>query len=155
LTVGGCSNPTVASIIQGHFTTKDSNHGRPVYKKESAPGSVSVLIYYWDERDGPNFSGWWFGPKVGGDQVWAYNNQRSSAAPPSSGWRVPWDGPVAAAAAEAAAAGTGVNFVAILVATRAVTLGSLQILHPRGPGARMTTAGWSGRTTTAGDRSRF
>jgi len=92
LTVGGCSNPTVASIIQGHFTTKDSNHGRPVYKKESAPGSVSVLIYYWDERDGPNFSGWWFGPKVGGDQVWAYNNQRSSAAPPSSGWRVPWDG---------------------------------------------------------------
>ena len=23
-----------------------------------------VLIYYWDERDGPNFHGWWFGPKA-------------------------------------------------------------------------------------------
>lgn len=25
---------------------------------------LEVLIYYWDERDGPNFHGWWFGPKV-------------------------------------------------------------------------------------------
>ena len=25
---------------------------------------VTVLIYYWDERDGPNFNGWWIGPKA-------------------------------------------------------------------------------------------
>ena len=35
-----------------------------------------MLIYYWDERDGPNFTGWWFGPKVGGDQVWSHAENR-------------------------------------------------------------------------------
>ena len=55
--------------------------------------TLDVLIYFWDERDGANFCGWWFGPKVGGDQVWAYNSERS-ATPPSSGWRVPYDGSV-------------------------------------------------------------
>merc|ERR1712151_1173311 len=37
--------------------------------------------------------GWWFGPKVGGDQVWAYNGNKGAPAPPTSGWHVPWDGP--------------------------------------------------------------
>ena len=27
-------------------------------------------LYYWDDRDGVAFSGWWFGPKIGGDQAW-------------------------------------------------------------------------------------
>jgi len=70
------------------------NHGKPVYKKDgAAAGNVSVLMYYWDDRDGPTFSGWWFGPKVGGDQVWAYNGNKASPVPPPSGWKVPWDGP--------------------------------------------------------------
>ena len=70
-----------------------SNHGKPFYKKKGPQGSVSVFIYFWDDRDGASFSGWWFGPKVGGDQVWAYNGSKSSAMPPLSGWKVPWDGP--------------------------------------------------------------
>jgi len=52
------------------------------------------MLYYWDERDGPNFCGWWFGPKVGGDQVWAYHPSRQSLTPPTKGWKVPYDGPV-------------------------------------------------------------
>mmetsp|Transcript_80530 Transcript_80530/g.193155 ORF Transcript_80530/g.193155 Transcript_80530/m.193155 type:complete len:839 (-) Transcript_80530:110-2626(-) len=52
------------------------------------------MLYYWDERDGPNFAGWWFGPKVGGDQVWAYHNSRAAQTPPLRGWKVPYDGPV-------------------------------------------------------------
>jgi len=43
--------------------------------------------------DGPTFNGWWFGPRVGGDQVWAYNPDKSSQQPPTTGWKVPWDGP--------------------------------------------------------------
>ena len=72
------------------------NHGRPVYKKNEVVANnptLDVLIYFWDERDGANFCGWWFGPKVGGDQVWAYNSERS-ATPPATGWRVPYDGAV-------------------------------------------------------------
>eukprot|EP00434_Breviolum_minutum_P029550 symbB.v1.2.026127.t1/scaffold2587.1/size76604/9 len=95
--VSGCSNDTVSNIIQGVYTTKESNHGKPVYKKEGPPSSVTVLIYYWDSRDGPSFNGWWFGPKVGGDQVWAYNAgsaRDNPAMPPMANWKVPWDGKV-------------------------------------------------------------
>lgn len=54
---------------------------------------MDVLIYFWDDRDGPSFCGWWFGPKVGGDQVWAYCPDQSQS-PPAQHWRVPYDGPV-------------------------------------------------------------
>jgi len=91
--VSGCKNPTVAQIIQGNFQVQGTNHGKPVYKKEAPGQTMTVLIYFWDERDGPTFNGWWFGPKVGGDQVWAYNVQKESPVPPSSNWQVPWDGP--------------------------------------------------------------
>merc|ERR1712062_822894 len=47
----------------------------------------------WDDRDGPNFCGWWFGPKIGGDQVWAYHPKHNQT-PPKAGWKVPYDGPV-------------------------------------------------------------
>ena len=43
-----------------------------VYLSLEVSGS-DVMIYYWDERDGVALAGWWFGPKVGSDQVWAYN----------------------------------------------------------------------------------
>jgi len=92
--VSGCGNQTVSNIIKGLYSVQGSNHGRPVYKKDGPPNSVSVLIYFWDERDGPSFSGWWFGPKVGGDQVWAYNADKAAPTPPLSNWKVPWDGPV-------------------------------------------------------------
>lgn len=39
---------------------------------------MTVLIYYWDDRDGSSFSGWWIGPKVGGDQVWSHADNRTS-----------------------------------------------------------------------------
>merc|ERR1719169_399957 len=93
LQVAGCQNPTVASLINGNFQQSGENHNKPVFKKEGPNIGMEVLIYFWDERDGPNFSGWWFGPKVGGDQVWAYNPQ-AEAKPPAGGWKVPWDGEV-------------------------------------------------------------
>ncbi|CAJ1362780.1 unnamed protein product [Effrenium voratum] len=94
--VSGCSNETVSNIIQGVYNTKESNHGKPVYRKEGPPGSVTVLIYFWDSRDGAAFNGWWFGPKVGGDQVWAYNGNlgRPDVMPPPNNWKVPWDGKI-------------------------------------------------------------
>jgi len=64
-----------------------------VFRKTEQVNGLDVLVYYWDDRDGPNFCGWWFGPKVGGDQVWAYNSERAMT-PPTTGWRVPYDGPV-------------------------------------------------------------
>eukprot|EP00913_Durusdinium_trenchii_P001143 g1051.t1 len=54
---------------------------------------LDVMLYFWDDRDGPDFCGWWFGPKVGGDQVWAYHPEKAPT-PPLSGWKVPYDGDV-------------------------------------------------------------
>ncbi|CAE7194909.1 unnamed protein product, partial [Symbiodinium necroappetens] len=89
-----------ACIVRGNFTANGQNHGKPTYKKEDLEfgdhqvNGLDVMLYYWDERDGPNFCGWWFGPKVGGDQVWAYHPSRQSLTPPTKGWKVPYDGPV-------------------------------------------------------------
>lgn len=94
LVVSGCQNETVASIVHGEFALVTENHGRPVYRKDRKFNDLDVMLYYWDERDGPNFCGWWFGPKVGGDQVWAYQPDRSQLNPPPSGWKVPYDGDV-------------------------------------------------------------
>lgn len=66
-----------------------------MYKKSAAgsPDSVDVFLYYWDQRDGPAFAGWWFGNQLGGTQVWSHNDS-SSVVPPASGWKIPWDGAV-------------------------------------------------------------
>lgn len=91
LDVSGCASPEVSDIIKGRYQIVEQNHNKNVYKKEGG-GDVQVLIYYWDDRDGPNFHGWWFGPKIGGDQVWAFNGDTGSPNPPGVGWKVPWNG---------------------------------------------------------------
>ena len=94
IVVSGCANATVSNLIKGSFSVSGVNHGKPTYKKDMSPPNVTVLIYFWDDRDGPTFSGWWIGPKVGGDQVWSHADNRTSPTPPPAGWHVPWDGPV-------------------------------------------------------------
>ena len=44
-------------------------------------------IYYWDERDGKNLSGWWVAPVVGAEQVWAHCPHNTNV-PPGSGTSV-------------------------------------------------------------------
>jgi len=83
IVVSGCVNPTVAAIVQGSYVLHSENHGCPVYQCQQAGGAITALIYFWDARDGPTFHGWWFGPKVGGDQVWAYNPDTSA---PGDNW---------------------------------------------------------------------
>eukprot|EP00439_Symbiodinium_sp_Y106_P033750 s3850_g4.t1 len=93
LIVSGCQNETVAGIVRGEYVATSENHGRPVFRRTEQSNNMDVLIYFWDDRDGASFSGWWFGPAVGGDQVWAYSPDKSMV-PPSSQWRVPYDGAV-------------------------------------------------------------
>jgi len=94
ISVTGCNHATVGSIVRGSFTLNGENHGKPTYKKDTQVNGLDVMLYFWDERDGPNFCGWWFGPKVGGDQVWAYHPSRTAKTAPTTGWKVPYDGPV-------------------------------------------------------------
>merc|ERR1719247_2771347 len=94
LIVTGCTHATVGGIVRGSFQLHGENHGKPTYKKDGQVNGLDVMSYYWDERDGPGFCGWWFGPKVGGDQVWAYHTDKMAGMPPQNGWKVPYDGPV-------------------------------------------------------------
>jgi len=94
LVVTGCSHATVGGIVRGIFQLSGENHGKPTYKKDGQVNGLDVMTYYWDERDGAGFCGWWFGPKVGGDQVWAYHSDKAAMSPPQTGWKVPYDGPV-------------------------------------------------------------
>merc|ERR1712185_376696 len=54
---------------------------------------METLIYFWKDDDDPDQTGWWFGPEVGGAEVWAFNRSEDYK-PPEYGWRVPWDGDV-------------------------------------------------------------
>eukprot|EP00913_Durusdinium_trenchii_P019388 g18227.t1 len=54
--------------------------------------SQDVFLYYWDERDGDEQKGWWFGNELGGLEVWACHLSDAQE-PPRRGWKVPWDNP--------------------------------------------------------------
>jgi len=86
---GGCSNMAVSHLVEGAFVLVSNNHGRPVYRKEQQAECGDIVLYFWDDRDGPNFCGWYFGREVGGDQVIAHHMDRESPLPPSAGWRGP------------------------------------------------------------------
>ncbi|CAD7930588.1 unnamed protein product [Amoebophrya sp. A25] len=78
--------------LNGVYTLQaDQNHNKCHYKKETTEieGCDTSCIYFWDERDGEQLSGWWVAPIVGGEQVWSFNPSKSTV-PPSAGWRVPW-----------------------------------------------------------------
>jgi len=91
----GCQHSTVQPIVHGRFRRlNEDNHGKPTYKKDEQSNGMDVMCYFWDDRDGADFGGWWFGPKVGGDQVWCYHPDKTSKVPPSNSWKVPYDGPM-------------------------------------------------------------
>jgi len=94
ISVSGCTHVSVGPIVRGNYSVDGSNHNKPAYRKEQKVSGLDVMLYYWDERDGVEFSGWWFGPKIGGDQVWAYQPTRATQTPPRTGWKVPYDGAV-------------------------------------------------------------
>lgn len=88
--------PASALAILGEYIEEGSHHGRPTYQRrptEMQKSLSEVVLFYWDSRDGDELSGWWFGDKIGGGQVWA-RNLSMGATPPQRGWRCPVDGPV-------------------------------------------------------------
>lgn len=98
--VVSCKGPDaeemVVKTLVGEFEESGANHERKVFKKgidQGKAGTVDVFMYYWDARDGPSFQGWWFGNQVGGSQVWSHNASESMM-PPTSGWKIPWDGKI-------------------------------------------------------------
>merc|ERR1712151_978604 len=87
-------NPTVGAIAEGSYVVCAENHSKCAYRRNTQVNGMDVMVYFWDQRDGPSFCGWWIGPKIGGDQAWAYNPDIVAQTPPTSGWKIPYNGPV-------------------------------------------------------------
>jgi hypothetical protein len=83
--VKGCAHRDVCNHINGCYKEAGENHGIPMYKSTTAP--TPAFLYYWDQRDGLQFQGWWIGPEVGSASYWAYN-ATVDWFPPHIGWSV-------------------------------------------------------------------
>merc|ERR1719440_1266210 len=94
LKVSTCIDETISKTIHGTYYAHSMNDGKVVFKKDEKFEGLDVLIYYWDDRENPELSGWWFGPSVGGDLVWAFHPSRLAMTPPVGDWNVPHDGEV-------------------------------------------------------------
>ena len=94
LVASACGKKAISDIISGTYLPHGSNHGKKVYKKTEKSHGLNVLIYYWEDPDDAELCGWWFGPYVGGDQVWAFHPCRTTLTPPMSEWSVPHDGSI-------------------------------------------------------------
>ena len=68
------------------------HHGKPSFKKAMIGSGSAAHVYFWDGRDGFSNWGWLVGPKIGGDDVWAYNpicnGSGKNKNPPCTGWQV-------------------------------------------------------------------
>lgn len=79
----------MGDTLAGTFIPFSMNHNRSVYKRVEPHSPDVVLLYYWDDRDGEAQSGWWFGPEVGGEEVWVHNSKSDgSSMPPENDWNI-------------------------------------------------------------------
>lgn len=83
----------VRRLLDGTYEARGTNHRKTRYFKRNVEGGRNIVVYFWDQRDGEDCSGWWVGPEVGGDTVFAFSSMRGPR-PPASDWRVPVGGPV-------------------------------------------------------------
>jgi len=86
-----------ADSIGGIYILAGDNHGRQFFRRSACiDGDCEhrdVLIYYWDDGDGETAPGWWFGPELGSDEVWAHHmGDAGQDGPPRSNWVLHFDG---------------------------------------------------------------
>ena len=43
------------------------HHSKPYYYMGD---TTKIFLYFWDERDGPEWWGWWLAPTLGGNDFW-------------------------------------------------------------------------------------
>lgn len=72
--------------LNGDYKSGIKSHGRTTYQKGNGP--AKICVYYWSPNDG--MQGWWIGPEINGDEIWA-RNPSSSLTPPEKGWFAPWE----------------------------------------------------------------
>ena len=88
--VTGIIDPQIGPLLRGIHIPVGFHHGKTKYKKsDEAP--TEVYCYFWNGEDGIDLQGWWFGPEVGGDAVYAFHGTPKQK-PPRVDWQIFRDG---------------------------------------------------------------
>ena len=87
LKVSGGPDSGVCDTLRGTYSPHGEHHARTFYMKKNPADNVNVFLYYYDEREGPQHAGWWFGPKIADEHIWAFSNV-TSPTPPVGPWHV-------------------------------------------------------------------
>ena len=74
------TSETMPQIAGRYIRSREG--GRAVYVRQG--GAFPAFMYRWDEGHDEH-RGWWVGPEVGSEQVWAYN-PKTLHLPPRVGW---------------------------------------------------------------------
>merc|ERR1712080_741111 len=80
--VRGASNEHNGTIC-GLYGRSVLHHGKPTFSREGHHG----IVYYWDDRDGYKWHGWWIGLSIG-SKPWAYHSDVDAGLPPQKGWHL-------------------------------------------------------------------
>ena len=64
-----------------------------IMKRMSGGDGCPCFLYYWDNRDGERFQGWWFAEAYGSDSVYGFAPSSNEQNPPIRGYRIPWNAP--------------------------------------------------------------
>ena len=67
--------------------------GRMAYKRRHHETKQDTFAYYASSGDA-ELSGWWIGPTLGGNEVYAYHPSTVACTPPKDKWNVPHDGTI-------------------------------------------------------------
>jgi len=78
--------------MRGVYSRYGSHHGKNAYKKlieEDGDQIGQSYLYFWDDRDGNCYHGWWMSPEIGSEEGWAFCSAfDDSLMPPLADWVV-------------------------------------------------------------------
>lgn len=81
-------------LLQGLYKYEGEFLDKEFFLKDDPGGdrSKQVKVYYWDDRQGAEFEGWWFGRETDRTATYAFNPSKDDAfkaMPPPTGWQLP------------------------------------------------------------------
>jgi hypothetical protein len=91
LKVSRASDKTISRHISGVYDPFKRHQGSICYKKRKINGDWTEAYIFVCPSSGPHQDGWWIGPEIDGNHVWAHHATKVNKMPPFSLWNVPYD----------------------------------------------------------------
>ena len=76
--------------VDGVYERTGVHHGKDMWSKKD-DGEQEFVMLFWDDRDGPDWNGWWLVAAANKDMVYARHANAATATPPTFGWLSPWN----------------------------------------------------------------